>query len=72
MSYMNPLNKLIWQEAFKKKAKTVTIEGKVYDLTYFVQDGEEKVHWKVRKNFAPQGTMRLSDALSSQWLEAKD
>lgn len=74
MDWLDPLNKLLFQQAFKHKQATVKDrDGRVFDLTYgkykpAVTEEFETVHVKIRDSIVPRGTFKLKEVTRLEWL----
>ncbi len=76
-TYLNPLNRVRWQEAIGKREKSVTLEdGRQFTLTYYKgDDGKGKVHFtpaEVRGGLVPNGTFDVKTVCDPLWLIAHD
>ncbi len=78
-AYLNPISKVVWQEAFRKRAKVVQIGNRTFQLTYDDQAGvvrfkparnQSGVHGPHSKHseFVPCGAFVLREALTEEWL----
>lgn len=72
--YLNPLNRMKWQAAIKRRTKATTIGGVRYVLKYGKNGlGEDIVSFKPAKlgprtPFTPCGTFVLRNVLDETWL----
>ena len=67
--YLNPLNRMKWQAAFKRRTPVTTIGGVRYQLRYYINnEGEACVYFKPAKGFVPAGHFKLSRVLTEEWL----
>jgi hypothetical protein len=54
--WLNPLNRLIWQQAFKAKKTQMTLRnGQVFNITYDMNDRVGKVWVQIAKGHAKPG-----------------
>ena len=74
MDWLDPLNKLIFQQAFKHKQTSVKDrDGRTFDLTYGkfkppVTEEFETVTVKLRNAVVPRGTFKLKEVTRIEWL----
>jgi len=72
--WLNPLNKIVWQNAIKARRSTVAIQTPTggtqsFSLTYDLPN--DVVHFKPLKpaGFVPRGQFRISTVSDALWLE---
>ena len=76
--WKDPLNKLIWQKAFKARAKTMTLrDGTKYTIEYMKPSIDPVTHmpvtkvWvKVERGIAPCGWFTLEKVLDPSWVRS--
>ncbi len=68
--WLNPLNRLIWQQAFKDNKPTVTLrDGTEFKISY---DHKGRTGWvwvKPVKGFAPCGWFEYREVLAYSWVK---
>jgi len=75
--WLNPLNRIIWQTAFKAKATQMTLrDGRKFNLTYEDRSGILKVWVQIDRNsayvghsaFLPCGWFDYDTVVSKEWI----
>ena len=67
--WLNPLNRIIWQTAFRAKAKSMTLRnGDKFNLTYEEQSGTLKVWVQSATYFVPAGWFDYNMVISKEWV----
>lgn len=54
-SALNPLEVLDLQEAIKAKKKIAVLQGRKFHISYYREEGEDKIHYKPVEGFTPCG-----------------
>lgn len=62
--WLDPLNKLIWQQVFKARLTKMTLrDGRTFTITYRIKDGVEKAWVKAEVGYVPCGWFVVSEVL---------
>jgi hypothetical protein len=67
--WLSPMNRLLWQKAFKSKVATVTLrDGRKFNLDYEKKNGFVSVTLADKSSYVPRGTFDLKKVTHSSWL----
>ena len=65
--WLNPLNKIVLIEAFKNKAKTVTLDDREFTINYKKRDGYAWIQPKEGAS-VPCGWFKMDHSVTAEWL----
>jgi hypothetical protein len=69
-SWMNPLNKVIWRKAFKKRQKEVQLnDGRMFRCNYSLRPGLVWIE-PIGGEKVPCGWINLKRAEENEWLDS--